>query len=193
MEKGGLSEALTAAGLAAGTAVAWADEMRVGLMGMVRRAWSPRGVKVRQRVQHRRQWTYLVLAVDGRTGRLWWTWTPDMKQDSLVRVLPAWRQGGVEAIVWDNASSHRAAWVRACELPLVFQPPYAPELNPAERLFEALRRAVEGVCYATIQEKCDAIDAELDRWDADPERVRRLAGWDWITDAFAALSSKNAA
>ncbi len=165
--------------------MAWADEMRVGLMGMVRRVWSPRGVKVRQRVQHRRVWRYLVLAVDGRTGKLWWTWTEDMRQETLVRVLPAWQQGGVEALVWDNAPSHRAAWLREVHLPLLFQPPYAPELNPAERVFEELRRAVEGQCYASLDEKVAAIDAELDRWDADPDRVRRLAGWDWILDAFA--------
>jgi len=173
--------------------VVWADELRVGLMGMVRRVWSGRGVKVRQRVQHERQWAYLVLAVDGRSGRIWSTWTDDMKQDSLVRVLPAWQQGGVEAVVWDNASSHHGAWVRACNVPLVFQPPYAPELNPAERVFQELRRAVEGVCYATLKDKCDAINAVLDAFDADPDRVRRLAGWDWITDAFANLPTQNAA
>jgi len=167
--------------------------MRVGLMGMVRRVWSPRGVKVRQRRQLRRQWRYLVLAVDGRTGKLWWTWTEDMKQETLVRVLPAWREGGVEGIVWDNASSHRTAWVRACDVPLIFQPPYAPELNPAERVFQELRRAVEGVCYATIDDKVAAIDAELDRWDADPDRVRRLAGWEWITAAFTSLPAEYAA
>lgn len=181
------------AGLTAGTAVAWADEMRVGLMGMVRRVWSPRGVKVRQRLQQRRQWRYLVLAVDGRTGKLWWCWTEDMKQETLVRVLPAWKDGGVEAVVWDNAPSHRAAWLREVRLPLLFQPPYAPELNPAERLFEELRRAVEGHVYAAIDDKVAAIDAELDRWDADPERVRRLAGWDWITSAFTQLPEEYAA
>ena len=173
--------------------MAWADEMRVGLMGMVRRVWSPRGVKVRQRLQLTRQWRWLCLAVDGRSGKLWWSWTTDVKQDSLVRVLPAWQQGGVEALVWDNAPSHRAAWLREVKLPLLFQPPYAPELNPAERLFEELRRALEGQGYATIDDKVAAIDAELDRWEADPDRVRRLAGWDWITAAFAHLSQENAA
>ena len=40
-----------AAGVTAATALAWADEMRLGLHGRVRRVWAPRGVKVRQRVQ----------------------------------------------------------------------------------------------------------------------------------------------
>jgi len=167
--------------------------MRVELMGMVRRVWSPRGAKVRQRVQQRRVWRYLVLAVDGRTGKFWWTWTEDMKQETIVRVLSAWKNQGVEALVWDNAPSHRAVWLREVHLPLAFHPPSAPGLSPAERVFEALRRAVEGQGYATIDDKVAAIDAALARWDADPDRVRRLAGWDWINDAFAALTTQNAA
>ena len=49
--------------------------MRLGLVSTVRRAWAPRGVKVRQVVQMRREWQYLNLAVDVRAGRLWWCWT----------------------------------------------------------------------------------------------------------------------
>ena len=37
--------------MTAGMQLAWADEMRVGLVSTVRRVWAPRGVKVRQRVQ----------------------------------------------------------------------------------------------------------------------------------------------
>ena len=33
------------------TPLGFADEMRVGLRGMVRRVWGRRGVKVRQRLQ----------------------------------------------------------------------------------------------------------------------------------------------
>lgn len=39
--------------------------MRVGLRGMVRRAWGRRGVKVIRRVQLAYRWMYLFLVVDG--------------------------------------------------------------------------------------------------------------------------------
>ena len=54
------------------TAFGFADEMRVGLRGMVRRVWGRRGVKVHQRVQMVYKWTYLFLVVDVRRGRLLW-------------------------------------------------------------------------------------------------------------------------
>jgi hypothetical protein len=78
-------------------------------------------------------------------------------------------------------------------VPLVEQPPASPELRPAERVFEELRRAVEGKVYATLEDKGEAVGAELARIDADPDRVLRLAGWDWITAAVEQLPRVHAA
>ena len=187
MEKRGLRAALAAAGLTAVSWVGWADEMRVGLRGMVRRVWGRRGVKVRQRLQLRYAWRYLLLVVDGRTGKVWWAWTKTMKAEEVVPLVRGMQQAGLAAVVWDRAPSHRDARVRAVGLPLIEQPPYAPELNPAERLIQELRREVEGTVYATIEEKVAAVTAVLEQWDADPERVRRLTGWAWIDEARTAL------
>lgn len=192
MEKGGCATALGAVGVTAGQTVAWADEMRVGLMGMVRRVWGVRGVKVRQRRQMQRDWRYLNLAVDVQEGRLWWTWTATMKGEDLVQVVAGWqRNTDLDAVVWDGAPGHQAEDVQSIVFGLVQQPGYAPELNPAERVFEELRRAVEGKVYATLDEKVAAIDAELWQWDADPERVRRLVGWEWIREALSQLPLPN--
>lgn len=55
-------------------AFGFADEMRVGPRGMVRRVWGKRGVKVRQRLPIAYEWRYLFLAVDSQAGRLFWCW-----------------------------------------------------------------------------------------------------------------------
>ena len=159
--------------------------MRVGLISVVRRVWAPVGVKVRQRVQKVREWRYLVVAVEVVAGRLWWCWTDTMASAEIAGVVRGWQQNtDVEAVVWDGASSHRAEVVQEMGFPLVQQPGYAPELNPPERLFEELRRAVEGKVYDTINAKMAAIEAQLQEWDADPQRVRRLVGWRWIMDTL---------
>ena len=179
--------------MTAGERVGWADEMRVGLLGTVRRVWAPRGVKVRQVVQMRREWQYLNLAVDVRAGRLWWCWTDSMKGGELAGVVRGWRQEtDLDAAVWDGASGHHSPDVKAVGFPLVIQPPYAPELNPAERVFDELRRAVEGRGYCTLAAKVAAITAELERLDAQPERVRRLVGWTWIREALDHLPATQA-
>ena len=162
--------------------------MRVGLCGQVRRVWAPRGVKVRQRVQLKREWRYLALAVDGLRGTLRWCWIPSMKGAAIAEAVQAWQEQGLEAVVWDGASGHRGPEVRQVGVTLVAQPPAAPELQPAERVFEELRRVVEGHVYASLDEKVAAVERELQALAADPARVKSLAGWHWIQEAWAALS-----
>jgi hypothetical protein len=188
VEKGGLSGALAAVGLTRAGRIGFADELRLGLRGTTRRVWGRRGVKVRQRLQLQYDWWYLFAAVDVQAGTISWTWLDSMKATDLVPLLEALRTNApLDALVWDGASSHRDAAVRAVGVPLIDLPPYSPELNPAERLFEEVRRHVEGHVYATLADKVDAVTAFLEVLDADPARVRRLCGWDWITAAIATL------
>jgi DDE superfamily endonuclease len=184
VEKGGLAEALTDAGVTAAAGLAWADEMRLGLRGLVRRVWAPRGVKVRQRQVLTYVWRYLALAVNGLSGTLHWTWTTSMKKEAIAPVVATWQAAGLQALVWDGAASHRAKLVREVGLPLITQPPAAPELNPAERVFEELRRAIEGRSYPDIEAKMAVVERELAALAADPVRLRRLTGWAWIETAL---------
>jgi DDE superfamily endonuclease len=141
LERGGLTQALTAVGVgrAAADAVAWSDEMRLGLHGQVRRRWAPRGITLRQRGEVKYEWRYLALAVSA-AGALHWRWLETMKKEGIAETVSAWKQGGIGALVWDSAPSHRAKLVRQAGPPLVALPPYSPELDPAERIFEELRR-----------------------------------------------------
>jgi transposase len=166
----------------------FADELRLGLRGMVRRVWGRRGVKVRQRLQLSYQWRYRFVVVDGRAGRLYWCWHERMAATDLRGMVRAvQQQTDLAALVWDGAPSHREERVQALGLPLVSLPPSSPELNPAERFFQEVRRAVDGEPYATLDEKVAAVEGVLEQWDADPDRVRSLCGWQWIEDAAQTL------
>jgi len=188
VEKGGLAAALHAVGLTRSSRLGFADELRLGLRGTSRRVWGRRGVKVRQRLQLQYDWWYLFAAVDGQAGTVSWTWLDSMKAADLVPLMEALRANApLDALVWDGATSHRDDAVRAVGVPLIQLPRYSPELNPAERLFEEVRRHVEGRVYATLADKVAAVNAFLDELDADPARVRSLCGWDWINAAIATL------
>lgn len=165
------------------TVLGFADEMRVGLRGTVRRVWGRRGVKVRQRVQMVYRWIYLFLVVDVRRGRLLWSWIESMKSESIAATVDRLKNhSDIEALVWDGARGHRSEVVRSVGLSTIVQPPYSPELNPAERVFEEVRRWVEGRIYGSIEEKVEAVDAYLGELEADPRRVRSLTAWNWIED-----------
>ena len=107
--------------------------------------------------------------------------------DLLGMVRAVQQQTDLAALVWDGAPSHRAERVQALGLPLIGLPPSSPELNPAERFFAEVRRAVEGESSATLDDKVAAVQAVLAEWDADPARVRSLCGWQWIEDAVQTL------
>ena len=78
-------------------------------------------------------------------------------------------------------------------MPLIELPPYSPELNPAERVFEEIRRAIEGKVYATLEEKVMAVQEFLIKLEANPERVRSLTWWDWIRASIQQLPTGYAA
>ena len=166
-----------------------ADEMRMGLHGQVRRVWAPRGIKVRQRRQIVYDWTYLAIGVDGLRGELHWKWLPNMKKEPMAALVGFWRAEGVDAIIWDGASSHRARIVKEVGMPLIGLPPSSPELNPAERVIEVIRGEIEGRVYENLEAKRMAAEAVLKKLAADPEGVRRLAGWSWIKEADAQLAA----
>ena len=170
------------------TAWGFADEMRVGLRGMVRRVWGRRGVKVRQRVQVVYKWVYLFLAVDVRRGMLVWSWIDSMRsEDIAVAVDDLKCHTDLEALVWDGARGHRGETVRGVGMSTIVQPAYSPELNPVERVFEEVRRWVEGRIYESIEEKVEAVEAYLSELGSDPGRVRSLVAWNWIGDAMRNL------
>lgn len=184
MEKRGLRAALRAAGLRKKDQIRLVDEMRLGLQGRVRRVWASRGVKVVQKVQFVFEWVYLLLGVNPITGDLRWDWVESMRQEHLV---PALREWDVDGVIWDRASSHRGKETAKLSIQCIFQPSYSPELNPVERVFQELRREIEGRIYPSLLAKKQAVENVLQQLAADPERVKRLVGWNWICQAFESL------
>lgn len=162
----------------------FSDEMRFGLWGQVRRRWGVRGVKIIQSKQIRYVWRYLVLAVDVIHLDLKWTWAERMNQANLKPIFEQWN---LDTMIWDGASSHRGQDIEHLPMKRIFLPPYSPELNPAERIFEEVRREIEGFVYPSLKAKQHRIHQFLRRLRADKKRLASLVSWDWITDVFNQL------
>jgi hypothetical protein len=143
-------------------------------------------VKVVQPLQVEYRWRYLVLAVAPLTGRLRWAWIERMRQADLLPTLETWNPA---CLVWDGAPSHRGKQVAALTLQRIPLPAYAPELNPAERVFEEIRRRVEGVVYESLAAKQAVAETYLQELAQDPARVKRLCAWSWIAEALTGLPS----
>lgn len=184
MEKRGLNAALQEANITGQSRSYHCDEMRFGLWGQVRRRWGLRGVKIIQPRQIEFAWRYLVLAVDVLHCHLKWAWAERMKQAHLIPIFEVCKP---DAVIWDGASSHRGQAMGKLPFERIFLPPYSPELNPAERVFEEIRAEIEGEVYPSLIAKQYAIEQVLRRLNADKVRLDNLVGWNWIRQAYDQL------
>ena len=95
---------------------------------------------------------------------------------------------GGRGVVWDHAAFQKAKVVGEVGLRRVYQPPYSPERNPAERVFAEVRRWVEERRYERIEAKKGAVEEVPRRLEAEG-KVLSLVGWHYIRQALNALLS----
>jgi transposase len=119
----------------------WAlDEARFGLQTVRRRRLTLRGVKPIGAVQHRFENFYVYGAVCPTSGEGYFAAQRKMSQSNFaafVRELSEHQPDYCHVLLLDNSATHKLA---ADQLPsnvrLLFQTPYAPELNPCERVWQ---------------------------------------------------------
>ena len=68
-------------------------------------------------------------------------------------------------------------------------PPYSPELNPAERWFEALRRIFANAIFDTLDDLEAALTEALRPYWQNPARLQRLVGYPWWCGAMTGLDT----
>jgi transposase len=95
---------------------------------------------------------------------------------------------GAQGVVWDHVAFHKGKAVGEVGPQRTYQPPYATELNPAERVLEEVRRWVEGRRYERIEAKKAAVEEVLRRLEAE-RKASSLVGWRYIRQALNTLPS----
>jgi transposase len=166
-------------------ALYFSDEMRYGLMTNTRRSWSKVGVRAILPHQQAFENHYLYSAVSPLSGDSFHLMGfEDIDSDvtfAFLRALKEKHQNEHVVIVWDNAPFHRRKDLHAIKgLTVIHLPSYSPELSPAERFFEELRRATANRVFDTLDEQEALIAAAINRLAVDSEGMQKLLGYDWI-------------
>lgn len=161
--------------------------MRYGLISNFRRSWSKVGKRTIIDSQQSFENRYLFSAVAPLSGDSFHLTSIDEFTTEAAHVfLVEFKKKYVDkmvVLVWDNAPCHKPQIHR--EIPgliIIFLPPYSPELNPAERFFEELRKATADQIFKTIEEQEVAIEAKLNTLTDDIPAMKRLLGYDWILE-----------
>lgn len=159
--------------------------MRYGLISNFRRSWSRVGERTIIDSQQSYDNRYLFSAVSPLSGESFHLSGIDGFDTEaahvFLRELKKQHPDRTVIVVWDNAPCHRPKIHRAIPgLIILFLPPYSPELNPAERFFEELRKTTANTIFKTIQEQEAAITQGLNTLADSVEGMRRLLGYEWI-------------
>jgi len=106
-------------------------------------------------------------------------------------IAPAWRRAwqvsvatnGHGVVIMDGAGWHKSGTLNIPEnLSILFLPPYSPELNPVENIWQYLRQTY---ISNPVFENWDAIvDACCDAWNrlaAETGRIKSIATLNWAT------------
>ena len=92
----------------------------------------------------------------------------------------------------DNSGGHTSGQVIWPEsVAKILLPPYSPERNPAERWFEALRRAFANRILESLDQFQEALADALEPYWTVPATLQRLVGYPWWCQAIATTPSSS--
>lgn len=168
------------------------DESRFGLHeGMMRRCLTAFGVKPIQTVLPRYEYFWLYGAVEPATGEGIFLERPALDTacfqayiDEFSRTYP----DTLNLLIIDGAPAHTAKSLRIPEnVLLVRLPPYSPELNPIERLWQDMRKWLGSELPASLDALKERI-AQIIR-DYSRDTLASITGYDYLLQALGNAQS----
>ena len=119
------------------------DEARFGLLPIVRHRITARGVQPIRSSEHKREYFYLFAAIEPVTGEDFLLEMPSLDRATFQVFLDEFARQDTESfhlMLVDNATAHTSGELKIpANVGLLFLPPSAPELNPTERFWRALK------------------------------------------------------
>jgi transposase len=165
------------------------DEARFGRISDTRRCWCPKPYRPLCQAMVSQEYTYAYGAVSVTDGVLDTLIIPYVNTKCMQIFLDevASRHPGERIImVLDGAGWHKS---KSLKIPrnmrLLSLPPYSPELNPVEHIWDDLR---EKSFHNRVFESLDALENHLEvalrEMEFDNKRVRSIVAWPWIINAL---------
>jgi transposase len=172
------------------------DESRLGLQTVRRRRRTARGTKPIGRHQHRFENFFLYGAVAPKDGDGYFLGWPKLNAGLFQVFLDEFgmaRPNTLNVLLVDNSRCHTVKdLVVPANVVLLFQPPYAPEVNPAERVWQAgtrlrVKDELAWQCFHDLAHLQAHVGTVVQDWDAN--MLRSLTAYPFILDAVNALSA----
>jgi transposase len=161
------------------------DEARFGQQGTLTRVWAKKGSRPTAVKQTRYEWVYLYAAVEPATGVSVALQAPHVNTGTMNVFLEMMSEelGARDhaVLIMDQAGWHKAKkLVVPDNITVLYLPPYAPELNPVERLWAYLRSHY--LSNRIFEDYQHLLDAGAEAWQRlTPQTLRSVCACDYIT------------
>jgi transposase len=165
------------------------DEARFGRIADIRRCWAPKPMRPLCQAMLTHEYTYTYGAIDVQTGKLESLILPHVNtvcMQYFIDEIASRYPNEKIVMVMDGAGWHRSHALKTLENMYLLQlPPYAPELNPIEHVWDELR---EKYFHNRVFKSIDALENHLmdalKTYEEHPEKLHSIVAWPWIVDAL---------
>ncbi len=163
------------------------DEHRVGLKPILKKVWSRIGQRPTAVVQHRYEWLYVYGFVEPKTGQTFWYLIPRVNIQWMNVVLETFaveagaNQNKIILLVQDRAGWHRSEKVKVpAGIEMELLPPYSPELQPAERLWNLVDEPLANEYLESIDELEEILSKRCCVLSEMRDEIRNLTNYHWL-------------
>jgi transposase len=165
------------------------EETRLGLKTISGRKITSRGVKPVGKVQWKFQATYLYGVVEPKTGEHFFYEFSHLNSPCFQIFLELVSQHFADSVLiiqLDNGRFHQAKKLKIPNnIIRMFQPPYCPESNPIEQIWQYLKKGLRWKSPASLDELRLLI---AERWEVmTKDTIASIAGRSYILDALSVV------
>jgi len=143
------------------------DEVRMDQEALIRKAWLKRGERTIVKVNRKKESQSYIGFLNQKSFQCETFELPWQNSQEVLRACAQFLQAHPDkkiALVWDNAPFHKSKAIREAlqrggileRVHLIAMPPYAPDHNPIEHVWNTTKQAIANVQYETFQETKEA-------------------------------------
>lgn len=158
------------------------DEHRIGLHPILKRVWAPTGHRPEIAVYPRYEWLYLYGFVQPSTGMTDWFILAQMNTKAFSVILEKFAQSTSKHIllVMDQAPWHRSSnLIVPDNITIIFQPPYSPEVQPAEHLWQFTDKPFINTCPDSLQHLEQTLSDQCEYLKMNPDIIKKATCFHW--------------
>ena len=148
-------------------------------------SWAMKGTRPTINKQFVREYVYIYSSFSPLDGKMDSLILPYMDADNMQRYLDCISNrypNEYLLIFMDKAPCHSEGALKIPEnVQIEFIPPYSPELNPAENMWDEIKeKFFHNKFFNSINDLMDHMVIAIQKYESSPDIVKRITGWDWI-------------